>query len=150
MPNDTYEPLIYSGAATGLLKGLNLGKRTVSNYYGPNELDKNQEIERIEIENKRVACAMKNGGIKVFDGTTKQFQFPVKLWKKNHFEKSWCGVHVDTESIIGVSDCGYINTWKTHDIHEQQEINSKAFESSKTVSYFFIRHRSNYFSGVRR
>ena len=128
-----HEPLVYSGACTGLLKGLNLGKRTVANFYGPNELDKNQEIEKIEILNKNVFCAMKNGGIKLFSGNKKIFNFPVKLWRKEKFGESWAGLFADSKKIIGISDLGFISTWNIQDILNKQENNNINFEHNKTV-----------------
>ena len=48
-----YEPSIFCGAATGLLKSVNLGKRSAANHYGPNELEKNQEIEQMILEDRK-------------------------------------------------------------------------------------------------
>ena len=83
-----YEPSIYCGAVTGLLKSVNLGKRSAANHYGPNELEKNQEIQQMLLEDRKLLCGMKNGGVKIFDTEKKEFQFPARLTE----EHNWKGI----------------------------------------------------------
>ena len=84
--DEKYVASIFCGATTGLLKGLDLGARTVANHYGPNELNINQEIQRLYFAQRRVLCAMKNGGLKIFDTEKKAFNFPVRLWNNDCFQ----------------------------------------------------------------
>ena len=78
---------------------------------------------------------MRNGGIKIFNNESREFQFPVKLWSEEEFE-GWRGLHSFNGKLIGVSDSGSIKSWSVTDIMKQKEINLKDYEQNTTVRNF--------------
>jgi hypothetical protein len=118
-----YKPCIYAGSENGLLKSIDLGKRTATNYYGPDELKGDQSIQQIcNFDEKQILVGMKNGGAKYFDCEKLTFEKPVKMFEpeKDEFE-CWTGLDVVQDALVGTSQNGIIRTWSKSQFKDKSE-----------------------------
>ena len=117
-----FKPCMYVGAETGLLKAVDLGLRTATNYYGPDELDAAQSIETMTLlEERAILVGMKNGAAKVFDSEARSFKQPVGLFSDDEFGK-WTGLHSVGEQLVGTSETGVIRTWSKEQFSKRSEM----------------------------
>ena len=122
---DSYTASIFAGAATGLLKSIELGKRQAANFYGPDELEKSHEIQRMLLQDKSLMVAMKNGGLKRFDLKSRKFNSPVKLWKGE--DHDWKGLYEVNQTLIGVSADGNVKSWSRESFDRVENENDQKF-----------------------
>ena len=118
---EKYKPCIFVGSESGLLKAVDLGKRTATNFYGPNELEKNQANDAITIlPDRKILVAMRNGQAKYFDCQTQNFKNPVKMFENDDFE-GWAGIDATEHGIFGTDKNGIIRAWSADAFSKQSE-----------------------------
>ena len=133
---DSYTASIFAGAATGLLKSIELGKRQAANFYGPDELEKSHEIQRMLLQDNNLLVAMKNGGLKRFDLKSRKFNSPVKLWKGE--DHDWKGLYEVNQTMIGVSADGSVKSWSRESFDRAENENEQKFnDGNPNVSINF-------------
>jgi len=128
-----YVPSIFAGASTGLLKSIDLGKRQAANFYGPDELEKSHEVQKLLLKERQLLVAMKNGGLKRFDCEQKQFKSPVKLFDGEN--EGWKGLYLENNTIIGVDSDGNVKSWNEDNYDQMESKNQEQFESGNASFY---------------
>jgi len=113
-----------------MLKSVELGRRTATNHFGPNELHADQCVQEISFfGEKQVFVAMKNGEAKVFETEKAEFSAPKKLLDDG---QEWAGLGILEDAIVGATDNAVVKVWERKEFEEKEDFEEIAKIESKT------------------
>ncbi|XP_071800312.1 WD repeat-containing protein 74-like [Asterias amurensis] len=113
---------VWLGSETGILKGVNVGKKTATNYSDLKTLDKEQEISAMywaTEEEQMLLTGLRNGTVKTFDLEKGEF---TETRDCSGGEGVFRGLATWDDSLITCVESGLLKVWK-EDTEEQTEIN---------------------------
>ena len=80
-----------------------------------------------DLNQTSLMVAMKNGALKRFDCSSRQFRAPVKMW-----QSEWSGLYEHKEMIIGIDKTGTVSSWSRTAFDELEQKNQKQFDAGES------------------